>query len=53
MNRDLETIKNWNESIDKKAKAIMGHFGEDVGKKVLEIILKSDFLKTVNDTDSH
>ena len=38
MNRDLETIKNWNESIDKKAKAIMGHFGEDVGKKVLERI---------------
>lgn len=38
MNRSLEAIKNSNMSKDQKAKAIMGHFGEEVGKKVLERI---------------
>ncbi len=38
MNRSLEAIKNSNMSKEQKAKAIMGHFGEEVGKKVLERI---------------
>lgn len=38
MNRSLEAIKNSNMSKDQKAKAIMGHFGEEVGKKILERI---------------
>tara|TARA_Y100000034_G_scaffold132230_1_gene194703 strand:- start:715 stop:1416 length:702 start_codon:yes stop_codon:yes gene_type:complete len=38
MNRSLEAIKNWDKPIDEKAKAIMGHYGEDVSKKVLERI---------------